>query len=563
MKQYLELMQRILDEGVQKKDRTGTGTRSIHGVQLTHDLSEGFPAVTTKKLWFKGVVEEFLWMVVRGSTDVKELEDRGVGIWSNWRGDDGDIGPGYGKQFRHHTPAQKFVRVEPRVVKTAKRVTKHFSLIDPEERGEDALIGETLPSKSHGEFRVLRSYRKGGRSMVDVQFLDTGYVAKEVRRERVQEGGIKDRYAPSVWGVGHMGDMLLDKSVPIQAHFYSIWQSMLERCYNPSHPAYENYGGDGIFVCNRWLNFTNFFNDLKRLPNWHLKKNDWDGYQLDKDYYSSNCYSPKTCVWLSKAHNVLYRGDTRKFVATMPSGQKVERINRYAFARNHDLNPANIWHVLQGNRQTHKGYRFEYASEDTNWRYALPYDQVESVIEGLKNNPQSRRHIISLWNGPEMNLTTLPCCHGNIVQFLTRPRPMSRVATEVKATGGSCDGEKLVVESAKKRGIPTHVLDCIMHQRSADWLLGVPWNIAFYAIFTHVVSQLTNMTPGTLTMNFGDAHLYNNHLDKAREQLSREPHALCELVLNSGIRNIDDFTFDDIELVGYEHHPAIKAEVAV
>ena len=262
MKTYLEMLQHVFDNGIEREDRTKTGTIGVFGYQNRYDLQEGFPIVTTKKVFWRGIVEEFLWMVVRGSIDVSELEDRGVNFWSPWKGDDGTIGPGYGKQFR-------------------------------------------------------------------------------------------------------------------------------------------------------------------------------------------NCDS---------------------------------------------------------------------------------VDQVQSIIDGVQDNPESRRHVISLWNVSEIPEMELPPCHGVTIQFYVR------------------DGE---------------FLDCQMYQRSADIFIGVPFNISFYSLFTHVVAQLCDLKPGHFVHTMGDAHIYQNHVDQVKEQLSREPYDLPTLKLNPDIVDIDDFTWDDIELEGYEYHPYISAPVAV
>lgn len=274
MKQYLELLKDVLENGAGRDDRTGTGTLSVFGRQMRFDLSEGFPIVTTKKIFWRGIVEEFLWMVVRGSIDVTELEDRGVKFWSAWKKDNGTIGPGYGEQFRSQ---------------------KHLC----------------------------------------------------------------------------------------------------------------NNGRGGL--------------------------------------------------------------------------------------------------------------------------HRIEIDQVSDVIDSIKNNPNSRRHIISLWNPRDIPDMALPPCHGNLIQFY--------------------------VEDGK--------LSCQMYQRSGDCLLGVPFNIAFYSLMTHVIAQLRGLGVGDFVHTLGDTHIYNNHIAQVEEQLTREPKSLPSIWINPLVTSIDDFTADDFKLIGYEHHPAIKAPIAV
>lgn len=264
MRAYLDLVQRILDEGVAKGDRTGTGTRSVFGHQMRFDLTEGFPLVTTKKVHTRSIIEELLWFIA-GSTDNTILRDKGVTIWDEWAADDGDLGPIYGYQWR-------------------------------------------------------------------------------------------------------------------------------------SWPA--------------------------------------------------------------------------------PNGQHI--------------------------------------------------DQLAQVIQQIKTNPDSRRHVVSAWNVADLDAMALMPCHA-LFQFYV------------------ADGR----------------LSCQMYQRSADVFLGVPFNIASYALLTHMVAQVAGLEVGDFVHTLGDAHLYVNHLDQARVQLAREPRALPELWLDPSITSIDDFTADSIKLSGYDPHPAIKAPIAV
>jgi thymidylate synthase len=155
-------------------------------------------------------------------------------------------------------------------------------------------------------------------------------------------------------------------------------------------------------------------------------------------------------------------------------------------------------------------------------------DQITRLVEGIKRDPDSRRHIVSAWNVGEIDKMALPPCHC-LFQFYVG------------------DGR----------------LSCQLYQRSADVFLGVPFNIASYALLTLMVAQVTALKPGAFVHTFGDVHLYLNHLDQADEQLSRLPRALPRMEMNPEVPSLFDFAYQDFKLVGYDPHPAIRAEVAV
>lgn len=155
-------------------------------------------------------------------------------------------------------------------------------------------------------------------------------------------------------------------------------------------------------------------------------------------------------------------------------------------------------------------------------------DQISQVIDQIKNNPDSRRIIVSAWNVGEIENMALPPCHA-FFQFYV------------------ADGK----------------LSCQLYQRSADIFLGVPFNIASYALLTMMMAQVTGLEPGDFVHTLGDAHLYSNHLEQVDEQLSRTPYPLPSMKINPAIDDLFDFAFDDFELVDYQFHPHIKAPVAV
>lgn len=155
-------------------------------------------------------------------------------------------------------------------------------------------------------------------------------------------------------------------------------------------------------------------------------------------------------------------------------------------------------------------------------------DQLKEVIEGIKNNPYGRRHIVSAWNPGEIDKMALPPCHAFFQFFVAQGK-----------------------------------LSLQMYQRSCDMFLGVPFNIASYSLLLHMVAQVTGYVPGEFIHVLGDAHIYKNHYNQVEEQIKREPYSLPRLELNKNIKNIDDFKMEDIALLDYKHHPSIRAKMAV
>ena len=173
-----------------------------------------------------------------------------------------------------------------------------------------------------------------------------------------------------------------------------------------------------------------------------------------------------------------------------------------------------------------------YGAQWTDWKTPEggSINQIEQVIDQIKNNPTSRRLMVSAWNPGELHLMALPPCHSLFQFYVNTDR-----------------GE----------------LSCQLYQRSADLFLGVPFNIASYALLTMMVAQVCDLKPGDFVHTFGDLHLYANHIEQTKLQLTREPRELPTMRINPDVKAIDAFTFDDFELVDYDPHPTIKAPISV
>ena len=182
-----------------------------------------------------------------------------------------------------------------------------------------------------------------------------------------------------------------------------------------------------------------------------------------------------------------------------------------------------------------------YGKQWRSWEGAdgVVVDQVKDVIHQIKNNPDSRRMIISAWNVADLPKMKLMPCHCLFQFYTSPPSPL------------------LEERGAKRR------LSCQLYQRSADVFLGVPFNIASYALLTMMIAQVCDLEPGDFVHSFGDVHLYNNHFEQAHLQLGRTPYPLPQMKINPAVKDIFGFRYEDFELVNYQSHPPIKAPVAV
>lgn len=344
MKQYLALMQDILDNGVVKKDRTGVGTLSVFGRQLRFDLKEGFPLVTTKKVHLKSIIHELLWFL-NGDTNVKYLQENGVKIWNAWSDEEGNLGPVYGKQWR--------------------------------------------------EWRDCKV---------------------------------------------------------VECHDVRRTQQLMQRGYK-------------------------YIGNMKE-----------DG---------------TTYLVYEKAH-----------------------------------------------------------------------DQISKVIQQLREDPDSRRIIVSAWNVADLDDMALNPCH-NYFQFYTTEMTLlerldwyevnepEKFANAPLINHEDIDDEERLHETLDREDIPRRKLSCFYMMRSNDVALGKPFNIASYALLTHMVAQQVNMVPDELVYSGVDVHLYLNHLDQIKLQLTREPYPLPKLVIKRKPESIFDYKYEDFEVVGYQSHPHIAMPVAV
>lgn len=532
MKQYLDLLKDVLETGVERDDRTGVGTISKFGTMLRFDLADGFPAVTTKKLWFKGVIHELLWLL-GGISNIKYLNDNGVHIWDAWADKYGNLGPTYPYQWRSWSDVtlvkkQAFEKPAKQPIDSGldKQINIDWS------KNDSGLVGKKFNTKC-GQFVVIKENhipreKSGHFKKFDVKFINTGFIFHNATSSAIKSGMIKDPYYPSICDVACLGAKEIYFDKPMYRDLYQTWFGMIRRCYDKNHIGFKNYGQNGVFVDDRWLVFSNFYTDAISLDNWLLKLEFPREYSLDKDYYCSNKYSSETCRWASKTEQSINTKMARLYRVTTDNGSSIECSKTYA-ARKYGFSTPALDQVLQNKYKRIKGYGADYIDHDKDYMPRITVnDQIKNIVAGLKHNCNSRRICLNAWNVADLHAMKLPPCH-------------------LFANFYVLDGK----------------LSCMVVMRSSDTFLGLPFNIASYALLTSMLAQVTGFDVGTLVMSLGDTHIYKNHVDQVKEQLSREPTELPTLWLNPNIKCIDDFQYDDIRIKDYKCQPTIKAPVAV
>lgn len=507
MKQYLDFLKHIQTNGVRKSDRTGTGTTSVFGQQLRFDLSQGFPLVTTKKVHTKSVIAELLWML-SGSTNVKDLQAMGCTIWDEWR--------------QPYSLKRKAVMIAPRT---------------------------GLKASYTGDFSTAGFEFKAGTE--DRKLADT-------------------------------------------------WVRMMRRCYDVNNHRYALYGACGATVHPDWHNVETFVAEAKQLPHWEYKQAQWGTFELDKDYFGAGEYGKNSSVWLRTDENNKYTKACIPVNVTQPCGTTTLYMTLSDAAEAIGMPNSTLCRfikqgvptMLKGNNKVYLGYEFEAAELDGKllrlalyhkgelgpvyghqWRsWAAPdgstIDQISEAIKLLKTDPDSRRILVSAWNVADLPDMALAPCHC-LFQFYTQEltdnervmllRRKVSFEERLKTTNAATTME----QQYTRYDIPSRRLSCQLYQRSADAFLGVPFNIASYALLTHMMAQQCNMAVGDFIWTGGDCHIYSNHQEQVKLQLSRDPQPLPKLNIKRKPDSIFDYKVDDFEFEDYVHHPTIKADVAV
>lgn len=522
MKQYQNLLQEILDNGREKESGRANMPNTIglsRGTILMENVEENFPLLTTKKMFWKGIVHELLWFL-RGETNIKYLVDNNVNIWN------GDAYRWF-KQRLWLLPEVENITME----EFLKRVK--------EERVEEKFhykYGDLGPVYGHSWRNFNGSvgyYRVGKKPQIDVSNHKT-------------------------FGFGNKGESKGVKHHPL----FQTWSNMISRCYNYNDPSFHKYGGKGVYVSDDWLFFDKFKEDVKTLLNYDLKVKNPDEYQLDKDFLGEKYYSKETCVWLNKKENG--RLHSKNIVYTISNGDEtITTDNIEGTAKKLNIEPTNLNRVCNGKRKTAGGW-FLTNKIDNN----KGVDQIAEIINDLKNNPYGRYKILDGWNPLQRKNSALPPCHL-LYQFIVRPMTFEE-REEYSRNKSILNPRKeewnWTKEQLDNYGVPKYYLDLNMYQRSVDTPLGAPFNLASMSLLLLIIAKAVGMVAGDAFWIGGDTHIYINQIEGVKEQLKREPMELPKMKIMKELNSLEDIlelTIDDFKLLGYESHPPIKFELSV
>lgn len=450
-RKYLDLVWSVINNGYSSPSRAGD-TYSLPGQQITVDLREGFPIMTTRKIFTEGVFGE-LAAFVRGAEDLATFRKFGCNYWNdnaaNWHANKG---------------------------------------------------------KPESEWRVGRIY---GAQWVNWQ-------KNRMRQQPAPE--LRPGLERTFLGVGN-GSGGIDCPDLVKT-----WQGLLTRCYNQKFEMYHLYGGRGVYVVDRWLEFKAFAEDAKLLPGWSDKANSTTShaYQLDKDILGDGfVYGPNTCKWASASENS-HTANTRKYTVQRDDGEVFVFTNAKAFCEEHNIEGKNFCDLWTGRKNAKIRYGYKLLDVQHIGR-AAAINQLAEVIENIKRDPYSRRHILTTWKPDELDEMALPPCHL-ICQFYARQE----------------------------------FLHCHVYMRSVDLCVGLPSDIVLYALLMHLVAKDVGLQPATLTFSFGDCHLYKNHVRQfIDEQSTRLIHEAPKLQLQEQATTLT-FEPNQAWLVGYTHEPAMK-----
>jgi thymidylate synthase len=307
-----------------------------------------------------------------------------------------------------------------------------------------------------------------------------------------------------------------------------LWKWIIESCYLPiAGPSFSTHGATGTYVWTGWLDQATFRKEVTSIPGYAQWAKNPATMTLSHNYYGANAFCPESSIFIP----TWMESEIRDNYPQEVSGKLYGNDCRYLFP---SLETLQAW-LSAINHDEIGSLKISQYSGDKLVRRKTHTDQIAELIRDLKNNPDSRRHLVVAWDPSRSDQMALTPCHC-LFQFYVH---------NAETEGG-------------KRG-----LSCQLYQRSADVFLGVPFNIASYALLTKMIAQVCGYEAREFVHTFGDLHLYSNHVEQANLQLTREPKDLPTMRINPDVTEITEFKLEDFELVGYEPHPHIKAPIAV
>lgn len=514
---YLNLLQELVNEsekGNLVKDRTGVGTYNLFHRTLRFDLSKSFPLLTTKRMSLKSIIGEVLWFI-SGSTNANTLKDKyGCTIWDEWKDEDGELGEVYGSFWRNwrNFNSKTIIKVPIKEDKNKNWVQTIPSFKEPIEcdLNNSEMWAIASDNDSKNPKYTFQTYR--------------GFIG-EIQRSNwrlLKSVDNVDGFAKNNFGVGYLGN---SKSCG-NKKLYNLWRNMLSRCYDTTNPVYKMYGGKGVSVSPIWQSYEMFCKTIHLVKFYDCWVKDSGNFSLDKDYFGSNTYSPDTCIFLEKKTNssMNHKGSCWSIDGVLyPTLSEARRV----LGRRFDY----VVSELQKGKESCCGFTkdtlFEIKADDGFvYRNEIFFDQISWLINEIKTNPNSRRLYVTSSNPSARYNQALDCCHNYF---------------------------QVVIKNGK--------LNLYFQMRSTDVFLGLPYNIASYAILAHMLALETGYDVGELVYSGVDVHLYSNHIEQAKEQLSRKPYSFPKLIVNK--KPFFEYALDDFKVEDYLYHPTIKADVAV
>lgn len=543
---YKELVIDIYNNGVWDKnekvrtiyaDGTPAYTKSVFGRQVIFE--EGvIPLLTSKFVGWKTALKEMLLFWSHQTVKKEDFEAWNVRIWDEWFKEDGTLGKSYAYQFESMSKNQQcLTTVEKKTVPYHGELSqmKAGDIIDPNWDNLDKLIGEETTSPLYGKVVIVDVFKTGvyyeKTKAVKIQFLNTGYTTI-VQRQDFFNHNFKDKFARTVCGVGYLGnsDDLKGLAESEFKYLKGVWNRIIDRCYNKDHPRFKDYGGKGIFVSERWHSLENFLRDVRYVPQFFLsKRDDFKGWHLDKDYFSSNCYSLETCVWLKQEENAMY-SSFKPYYLTHKNNSKEMMLTLKEAHSKYGLDTSSLSKVLRKKKghKTIKGFRADYVKNKNPYRYTHSNNQVVDLINNIKNFPMSRRLMTSFWNDADVGEKALQEC-------------------AMQTTWNVRDGK----------------LDLLLYSRSVDSMLGLPYNWIQYWFLLQMLSQATGLKAGRFIHQMGNVHYYDRHEDVMIEQLDSPTFEQPKFLINPEVDDFFQFTPKDIKIEGYKHGGRFNYEVAI